>query len=76
MADKQAAAPKNKAIRDSEGLPVVSIKDETETEESVNKGAKEAYEAELAADEADAAKAAAKQEEENKVAFEKFLAER
>lgn len=58
---------KNKAVKapltDSEGTPVVSIKDETvKEEESLNRAAKKALEEEMAEDEAEAvarAKAAA-----------------
>ncbi len=51
MADKKADAPKNKAIRDSEGLPVVSThKDEAEPDNSANEAAKAAYEEEVAKD--------------------------
>jgi hypothetical protein len=71
--DKQAAAPKNKAIRDSEGLPVVTTpKDETE-EESLNEAAKEAFEEELTRG---VSEDAARQAEENAKAFQEFLDKR
>ena len=47
MADKKAAAPKNKAVRDSEGLPVATVRDETEDDKSLNEDAKEAFQEEL-----------------------------
>jgi hypothetical protein len=54
-------------LTDSEGLRVITVKDETsEDGESVNKSAREAYEAEIAADSDDEAR-------ENARAWEKFI---
>ena len=74
MVEKDA---KNKAVKapltDSEGTPVVSIKDETVKEEkSLNKAAKGAYEEELEAD----AKARAEEDAKNKAAWDEFLENR
>lgn len=68
MADKKAAE-KKEPLTDSEGLKVASVQDETvEEEKSLNEGAKAAFEAEVAAYDAEDAR---KKEE-----FDKFLAER
>jgi len=57
-----------KPLTDSEGLRVSTVHDETPTEESVNSGAREAFEAELAAD--------ADEEAKKNEDFQKFLASR
>jgi len=67
--DKKKATPSHKAIRepvtDSEGLPVTTMRDEpAEEKPTVNAAAREAYEAEVAADE----------EKKNREEWEKFLA--
>lgn len=71
--DKKAATPKNKAIRDSEGLPVASVHDETDEEKSMNEGAKEAFQEEL---QRGISEDAAKQAAENEKAFQEFLDKR
>lgn len=65
---KTTAKKTDEPLRDSEGLRVVSAKDETEVVDD-NAGAREAFEAEVAKD-------AAEEEAKKQAEFEKFLAER
>jgi len=75
--DKAVRQPKEKpVVTDSEGLRVSTTHTEPADDEgeSVSKVAREAYEAEVAADEREA-KAAADEEAQNKENYQKFLAE-